>query len=190
MNGRPNIDSCLDGETFKSYYYLKEELVAFCKQEALQSTGGKIELTDRIAYYLDTGERVSEQNHAKRNSWIAAITPDTLIENDFICSEKHRALFKQNVGKGFSFNVAFQKWLKANTGKTYKEAVEAYEKILIDNKKAKSTISKQFEYNTYIRDFFEDNKGRSLNDAIKCWTYKKGIQGHNRYEATDLSALD
>ena len=50
-------------------------------------------------------------------------------------------------------------------------------------------IDKQFEYNTYIRDFFADNKGKSLEEAIKCWKYKKQLQGHNRYERTDLVAI-
>ena len=43
---------------------------------------------------------------------------------------------------------------------------------------------------TYIRDFFEDNAGKTLNDAIKCWKYKKSLKGHNRYEQSDLVVLD
>lgn len=54
----------------------------------------------------------------------------------------------------------------------------------------KTNIDKQFEYNTYIRDFFADNKGKSLEEAIKCWKYKKQLQGHNRYERTDLIAIE
>lgn len=50
-------------------------------------------------------------------------------------------------------------------------------------------IEKQFEYNTYIRDFFENNKGKTLDEAIACWKYKKSKSGHNRYERTDLDAL-
>lgn len=50
-------------------------------------------------------------------------------------------------------------------------------------------MEKQFEYNTYIRDFFADNKGKSLEEAITCWKYKKGLQGHKRYEKTDFVAL-
>lgn len=42
----------------------------------------------------------------------------------------------------------------------------------------------------YIRDFFSDNKGKTLQDAIACWKYKKNQQGHNRYESSDLIALD
>lgn len=94
------------------------------------------------------------------------------------------------MGNDFSSNAAFQKWLKNNTGKTYGEAVEAYYQILADKKKGRTNIDKQFEYNTYIRDFFADNQGKSLKEAIKCWKYKKQLKGHNRYERSDLSVLD
>ena len=63
-------------------------------------------------------------------------------------------------------------------------------KVLETSVKRKATIDKQFEYNTYIRDFFEDNQGRSLDEAITCWKYKKSLQGHNRYEKSDLVVLD
>lgn len=58
-----------------------------------------------------------------------------------------------------------------------------------EKKKGKTTIDKQFEYNSYIRDFFADNKDKSLTQAIKCWKYKKSMKGHNRYQASDLIAL-
>ena len=189
MSDRPDLDKNLDSATFQSYYYLKEELLQFCKQEGLQSTGGKIDLTKRISHYLDTGEKLIDKTKSKGAADIGDITEDALIESDFVCSEKHRAYFKQVIGSGFSFNVLFQSWLKSNAGKTYKDAVLAYYQILADKKSGKTVIDKQFEYNTYIRDFFADNNGRTLDEAIKCWKYKKGIQGHNRYEKTDLLAL-
>ncbi|MGN1406689.1 MAG: hypothetical protein ACI4WM_10470 [Erysipelotrichaceae bacterium] len=75
-----------------------------------------------------------------------------------------------------------------NPNKTYKEAVDEYYRIKKD--KNKTTIDSQFEYNTYIRDFFNDNHDKSLNDAIKCWKYKKSLPGHNRYEQADLIILN
>lgn len=56
-------------------------------------------------------------------------------------------------------------------------------------KRVKRKIDKQFEYNTYIRDFFADNQGKSLEQAIQCWKYKKQLPGHNRYERADLAAI-
>ena len=188
MNKRPDISCNIDSKTFKEYYYLKEELIAFCRNNNLQTTGSKEELTERIVSFLDTGEK-SYTIHNRKTENVFEITPDTIIEENFVCSEKHRKFYEEQIGKNFTFNVIFQKWLKSNAGKTYKDSIDAYYQILEDKKKNKMTIDKQFEYNTYIRDFFSDNKGLSLNDAIKCWKYKKGLKGHNKYEKDDLNAL-
>ena len=176
---RPELNNQLDSKTFREYYYLKEELIDFCRRNGLQTTGGKIELTERISIFLDTGERSIKNHDSRRTRIIDEITLDSIIENNFICSEKHREFYKKQIGKGFSFNVLFQKWLKSNAGKTYKDSINAYYQILEDKKKNKTTIDKQFEYNTYIRDFFEDNKDKSLDQAIKCWKYKKSLKGQN-----------
>lgn len=189
MSERPVLDKHLDGNTFRSFYYLKEELTDFCRKHGLSASGGKVEITDRIAHYLDTGEILPAEKKVRNKPAIKEITKDTLIESDFVCSEKHRAFFKEEIGSSFSFNVAFQKWLKSNAGKTYQQAIEAYDQILEEKKQGKTTIDKQFEYNTYIRDFFADNPGKSLEQAISCWNYKKSLQGHHRYEKTDLTAL-
>lgn len=190
MTKRPVLESGLDSETFRDFYYLKEELVDFCRRNGLPASGGKIELTDRIAYFLDTGEAPPSSTAKKKAAVIHDIHIDTKIESDFVCSEKHRAFFKEQIGSSFSFHVAFQKWLKGNAGKTYQEAITAYDQILADQKKGRTKIEKQFEYNTYIRDFFADNPGKSLKEAIMCWKYKKQSQGHNRYEPSDLVALN
>ena len=181
----------LDSKTFREYYYLKEELLDFCRTNGLPMSGGKIELTDRIAHFLDTGEILKPAPKTKRRTAdILNITEESIIENDFVCSEKHRAFFREQIGNSFSFNVAFQKWLKSNAGKTYKDAVSAYYEILEAKKNGKSSIDRQFEYNTYIRDFFADNKGKGLEEAIRCWKYKKSLPGHNRYEKRDLAVLE
>lgn len=189
---RPDITKELNSKDFLEFYYLKEELVAFCRENGLPASGSKQELTSSIAYYLDTGKVKPAEPKAKRTAKprVTAITKETLIESGFVCSELHRAFFKSELGDGFSFNVAFQKWLKENAGKTYADAIEAYKEIKEAKKNGKTDIGKQFEYNTYVRAFFDDNKGASLEDAIKCWKYKKSLKGHNRYEKSDLTALD
>lgn len=183
------IDKNLDEHTFRDFYYLKEELITFCKQEGLQATGSKEELTNRIAHYLKTGEKLRTKRSPKHRKSMDKIYLESKIEDNFICTEVHRAFYKENIGKSFSFNVAFQQWLKQNTGKTYQDSITAYYQILEDKKKNKTKIDKQFEYNTYIRDFFDDNKDKSLKDAIACWKYKKSIPGHNKYEKEDLKFL-
>ena len=190
MTERPALDKNLDSKTFRNFYYLKEELVDFCRKYGLPVSGGKIEITNRIAWFLETGEIQTVTAIKKKVTSISDITESTRIEANFVCSEKHRVFFKEHIGNRFSFNVAFQKWLKSSAGKTYKEAIAAYYQILEDKKKGKTKIDKQFEYNTYIRAFFADNRGKTLEEAIKCWNYKKQLQGHNGYEQSDLVALD
>lgn len=183
----------IDLTSIGSFYFLKEELVQFCRDHGLPTAGGKEELTKRIKFFLETGKVVPKAlTHRRKPSSEAVhgvIDLQTIVEKDFFCSEKHRAFFKNHLGSTFSFNVQFQNWLKSNAGRTYQEAIEAYGRILKEKKEKKPEIGHQFEYNIYIRDFFADNKGRSLDDAIKCWKYKKSLIGHNRYEKNDLAAL-
>lgn len=185
---RPILNIKLSSKEFKEYYYLKEELVNFCKEYGLQTTGSKIDLTNRISKFLETGEK-EEKEYIKKHV-IKNIALDSIIEENITFSEDLRKFYKENIGKSFSFNVLFQNWLKENSGKTYKESIDAYYKILEEKKNNKKQIDKQFEYNTYIRDFFNDNKNLSLNDAIKCWKYKKSLKGNNKYDKKDLAALN
>lgn len=189
MEQRPNLNKDMDSLTFQNYYYLKEELVHFCRENNLSSSGNKKELLERISLFLDRKE-IKEVSIKKRTG----IPPEEIcesmcIEENFVCTQRHRAFFKKMIGRNFSFNVVFQQWLKENAGKTYKEAILAYHEIQMEKKKGKSKIEPQFEYNAYIRDFFQFNKGRSLQEAIVCWKYKKSLPGHNRYESSDLVAL-
>lgn len=190
MSKRPDLDNNIDSKIFKEYYYLKEELIYFCRKNSLQTTGSKLELIERIENFLDTGKRTYKTHAIRKTKIVDNITLNTIIEENFVCSEHHRAFFKEQIGNSFSFNVAFQKWLKSNAGKTYQNGVDAYYQILEYKKKNKTTIDKQFEYNTYTRDFFHDNKDKSLDQAIKCWKYKKSLKGHNKYEKNDLKILD
>lgn len=187
MPERPKLDKDMSSAAFRAWYWLKEDLVAFLRENGLPVTGGKQELADRIADFLDTGTAAPASKRQRRASARTdEITPDSVIEENFVCSEKHRAFFKEQLGPSFTFNVPFQKWLKSNSGKTYREAVEAY-KELKKNKGCRKTIDSQFEYNTYIRDFFEHNPGHSLDEAIRCWKYKKSQPGSNKYEDSDLT---
>lgn len=185
MNGRPVLSTDLDSVTFRKYYYLKVELVVFCPQVGLSSGGSKQALTERIAHFLDTGEKWSSPIPDRSVSQMSSnLTLESRIEENIVCTERHRAFFRQQIGKTFTFNVAFQKWLKSHPGSTYAEAVEAWRTI--KKEKKLQSIDPQFEYNTYIRDFFLDNPGKSLQDAVRCWNYKKSLPGQHRYERTDI----
>ena len=178
----------LKPEEFGEYYFLKEELKDFCRSEGLKVGGSKQDLENRIIHYLSTGDSLNEPTVKQTsNNSSSEITLDSRLGENFKCSGNKRVFFENEIGKGFKFKVKFQKWLKSNPEKTYRDAIDAY--FEIQNSKQKTKIDKQFQYNQYIRDFFEDNDYKSLDDAIRCWKYKKSIKGHNKYEKSDLEAL-
>lgn len=73
MKERPMLNKQLDTNTFRDYYYLKEELVAFCRENQLPTSGSKEELTDRIAYFLDTGKVQKAKAKSKKAVMIGNI---------------------------------------------------------------------------------------------------------------------
>lgn len=193
MNEKVLLENVSDSETFWKHYFLKEELTEFLRNRGLSASVSKAELSERIARFLDTGkvdQPTLKSVRKPKNPLTEVISDYAVIPTGFVCSEASRAYFKEKIGKSFTFNVAFQNWLKQNAGKTYLDAVGAYRMILKEKKTCKSVIGAQFEYNTYVRDFFSDNENRTLREAIACWNFKKSQEGSHRYEPSDLKVLE
>lgn len=190
---RPELDKNIEPDTFIDYYWLKEELVKFCKDYKLPTSGSKEEITQRIYEYLKTGEilKPSKKYHSKSSSEIIPLTLDTLIPEGYKNDERHRAFFKKEIGGHFKFNVPFMNWMKSHAGKTYSDAVNEWNSIYEEKKQGKKTkISSQFQYNQYTRDFYSANPDAKRDDVITCWKYKRSLPGHNRYEDSDLDVLN
>ncbi|MBC8181058.1 hypothetical protein H8E88_08035 [candidate division KSB1 bacterium] len=96
MDKRPKLNKNIKIEDFKDFYWLKEELVEFCRIEDLNKQGGKIELADRIEEYLKTGKII--HRHEKPNikpkskfNWNReAITLQTKITDNYKNTEMDR----------------------------------------------------------------------------------------------------
>ena len=189
---RPELTKDIRLENFQNYYWLKAELVAFCRDNELPSSGRKKELQERIAHYIGTGEKLApivklSTNHSGENQ---PIMLNTQIPENYKNDQRHRAFFKSAIGKRFKFNVIFMNWMKSNSGKTYQDAVDEWLRIETEKKSGKKyKIGEQFEYNQYTRDFFKANPNQSRDNAIKCWKYKKKLAGSNKYDDADLDVL-
>ena len=71
---KPELSKFMNAETFSSYYYLKEELVAFCKELGLPTSGNKQELSlIHISIHLfdATSTRSHYCSHGKSNNLLA-----------------------------------------------------------------------------------------------------------------------
>ncbi|MBQ7273907.1 MAG: SAP domain-containing protein [Clostridiales bacterium] len=106
MSERPELNKNLSGAELRRWYWLKEELTDFCRENGLPASGSKTEIADRIAVFLDTGK------------------VETLT-------------------------------------------------------RTKRTIKRNVENIT---------PGHTLDEAIRCWKYKKSQPGSNEYEDSDLSS--
>ena len=188
MNSK--LDNDLNADEFREYYFLKKDLVEFCRRNGLKVSGNKKDLEERIIYYLDNNQELDNGKKTVKRSKHSTISMDTVIGENFVCSQLARLFFEKNIGESFKFKVGFQKWLKQNPDKTFGDAIIAYEEITNNHKNHDGPIDSQFEYNTYIRDFFKFNKDKSFKDAVKCWNYKKNLKGLHKYEDSDLVVLD
>jgi hypothetical protein len=172
-------------------YYLKNDLVNLCKEYGLPTSGSKENLLEYICNFIQnkSAKKIKAKQKIVNNDFEPSL--DKIIDIHYSNNETHRIFFKENIGEHFKFNVQFMNWMDENKGKkNYQDAIEMYNKILLDKKYGKKTIiGKQFEYNQYTRDFFADNPKLSREDCIKCWNYKKQQIGKHKYEKEDLKIL-
>ncbi|PFO53726.1 cytoplasmic protein [Bacillus cereus] len=185
---RPPLTKSISLEDFQNYYSLKAELQTFCHEHGLPASGSKTEITERISHYLTTGKVLknsSVQKVSKAPLSYKDLSLQTIITKNHRCSEDVRAFFKEKIGTNFRFTVALQKFFKENVGKTYEDAITFWyeENERKKDPTYKTTISAQFEYNRFTRDFFEDpnNKGKAKADAIAAWNEMKAKPGSNVY---------
>lgn len=188
---RPNLTKNISVESFRDFYWLKEELQSFCRQNGISASGSKIEISDRIEIFLRTGEIEKPIKKTKVNKKIEPrvdLSLDTVITEDHRCSQDVRAFFKTVILK-FHFSTYIQNYFKNNVGKTYRDVVNAWNEEEGRKKEPtyKKKIDPQFEYNQFIRDFFADtkNQGKNREEAIKAWNEIKKLPGSNKYESNN-----
>lgn len=184
---RPILTKEIPLQQFLDYYWLKEELQHFCRANGLSAAGSKIEITNRIQHYLQTGEIIkpSRKPSTKTNHQEISLSLETVITENHRCSQKVRHFFKEHIAN-FHFSTYIQNYFKENIGKTYQDVLNAWHE---EQKRLKSPsymkkIAPQFEYNQFTRDFFADpdNKGKTRADAITAWNLTKSLPGDNTYK--------
>ena len=80
LNKRPNLNKDINLKDFKDFYWLKEELVTFCREIGINSSGGKIDIANKIEVYLRTGkiERKRTSKSGKTKKGIQKI-PENIV---------------------------------------------------------------------------------------------------------------
>jgi len=184
---RPNLTKNISLESFKDYYWLKEELQFFCRENEISASGSKVEISDRVELFLRTGEIKKPTRKSNKKTELQvdlSLSLDTIITEDHRCSQQVRAFFKTIIPK-FIFSTYIQNYFKTNVGKTYSDVVIAWheEEKRKKDPSFKKVIAPQFEYNQFVRDFFADpkNQGKSRDETIEAWNELKKKPGSNKY---------
>lgn len=195
---RPALNEITSAQEFRRWYWLKEELVAYCKRKGISTVGSKFEITDRIAEYLETGQIVKRTLHQPKRSsfnWAKApLTLETVLTDDVTFGKNFRGFMQAQIGSKFVCHSDFMDWVKTNEGKTLADAINAWYEL--ENRKQdpdfKRAIAPQNMLAQYTRDFFADNPGRTHAEMMHCWQRKKILPnaGIVVYEASDLLFLN
>ena len=188
---RPNLNKSISIKDFKDFYWLKVELVDFCREIGISSSGGKIEIANRITEYLETGKvvKITAIRKPKLPKPTEPITKETIIGIEYRTYKEKKEFLQSVIGNQFHFTIHLLDYFKNNTGKkTYDDLINEWykEQELKKDPNFIKEIAPQFEYNAYIRDFMKDNPNKTRNDAIKYWKIKKSKPGNNKYLKTDI----
>jgi len=176
MPRRPALTQRLAVEDFQSFYWLKEELLVFCRAHGLSTTGAKKDLTWRVAQFLKGGQ---VEARPPRRATPKATGPmpltfsrETVIGVGWRCSQPLRFFFERELGPRFHFDSVMRDFIRDGAGRTLNEAIQAWEAGQQTGRVAKA-IAPQFEYNQHIRDYFQAHPSATLREAIAAWKKKR-----------------
>ncbi len=144
------------------------ELMAYCRQQGLSAQGSKIDLTERIAVFLETGvkekpvrKKVSPQKWDSARGPLTRTTPVIHYKSD----PATRDFFCKEIGAHFRFNADVLTWIKGKLNQqepfTYGDIIAEWE--LRDYQKKdpnhQRIIPAQFQFNQFMRDWKEAKAG-------------------------------
>jgi hypothetical protein len=194
---RPLINVVLSGQELKRWYWLKRELVDYCKLINLNYSGSKFDILDKIAHALDEGraslipsKAINSKQAISKFDWQKEpLSIDTIITDSYKNSQNVRCFLRQHCGDNFRFSIPFMDYMKINCSKTLGDAINEWKRLyqISLDKNFKSEIPDGNQYNKYLRDFFADNPHSTIGEARHCWKLKRNLPlGRHKYEKSDF----
>lgn len=184
---KPILSKELSSEEFNEYYYLKDELINFCHENGLKSTGKKTDLERRISKYLEK-QNTNNTITGEKSSILSGISLDDKIGNQ-MSSQENRELFEDCKDSTFSFNINNNVWFKNHPDTTYENAFQIFHGIHNIITKSGRKFRKQYQYNKYVKDFLKNNPEATFDDAVHCWKNNKNLKKSSNYDDSELMAL-
>jgi hypothetical protein len=156
VGGRPELSDALTAEEFAAWYWLKEELVEFCRAHGVSPTGAKREIEARILDFL-AGRRVGPGKAgsgkagrvtAKLSVGVmpAAFRMDMVIGEGWRCGPALGKFLRGELGGGFRFNAAVREFIHTGKGRLLVDVEWCWRESLGETR----SIPEQLEYNRHF----------------------------------------
>ncbi len=170
---RPSLTPAMSAEEFRAWYWLKEDLVAFCRAHDLSRAGLKREIEARICAYLSGSEKSKPRVQPRR----AGVMPrefalETIIGKGWRCSPVLGSYLRSVLGRSFHFNQAMRTFIHTAEGRTLRDACLLYQNSVRPGA-PKAAIPEQLEYNRHFREYFRDHPKATRDEAIAAWRRKR-----------------
>lgn len=195
MDIKPDIQTITSGAELQRWYWRKSDLVAHARFLGLKTGSGKFTILQRIAHFLDTGERDAPSDQVTKSTsrfdWQnETLSRATIITDNYKNSQNVRAFFHTEIGPDFKFTIALMDWMKDNIGRTLGDACQACLAIRAQENTPgfKTKIKSHNQFNQYTRDFLADNPQMGMTEVRKTWALKisqPSDDGRHVYKPSD-----
>lgn len=189
MKLKPPVYEVTTLADFQPYYWDVKELHSLCKRFGLTRKGIKDDLIQRIAAFLETGQKDTKQPSRRAVAYkprdseggITTHTPVVNYNNDALT----RAFFVQEVGPHFRFNAYLRQFSKTpQPHLTYGDLVTGYRAAELEKRRGpKQAIDKQFAYNQFQRDYFLHEQQPTRQQCTEAWKWIRSIGTPTTYAA-------
>ncbi len=198
----------LTKESLATNYFYKTELIKFCRQYGLPTTGTKAELTTYLRLFLN-GQPAStikpmgkRKPHTSRSLTANEITLETkLIDPRFFFNDEARQFFANYYGLNhFSFNKEMAV-IRRNAIRQQDETLTVHDLIVKLNQLSKhpelkkqlikTPEEKTYQWNQFVKDFFSDPQSHQFKQPLKIagilWQRVKKQPGTKKYQPNLLT---
>lgn len=183
MNERPELTRDLDQATFAEYYWLRDELAAFCRLNDLSTAGGKRELTARVTALLTGKSQPAVQRRPPSKAMPVAFTRQTPVGSGWRCSEALRAFICLDLGRPFRFDRFMREQISAGSGALLGEVIDEWRK----QEGRKHEIEPQFEYNRFTKEYRLHAPKATHATVVRSWNSYRALPLAQRPSVEDMA---
>ena len=183
----PPLTPALQADVFRQHYYDKQELMDFCHDKGISTTGLKEDLNKRIEIYLRTGQKIVVKPVPRSSipDSQGGLRLDKRVVN-YKSDSKTRAFFERHLPGFTGFSALVQKQIKQRLADgevfTYGEAIEMHNQFMRDKQSGRLTTvaHDSCQYNQFFMDYKAD-EGQKLHSNKDAWMLVRNSAGPKTY---------